>query len=217
MYIDNCASGGRRIDIESLDRSVIMSRSDYCCSPTIDPIGGQTQNYGIMHWVPLSATINYTRPENSYNFRSDMNAGIQISPFDSHGQGKNGLSHIPAGYPFGWQRKMMHDYKQARPFFYGDYYTLTNNSLSPVDWTSYQLDRPDLSEGIVLAFRRPQSPFTEARFVLKGIDEKARYQFENADSGEKILVDGKTIATGGFTIKMQQIPDSQLWYYKKIK
>ncbi|HZK63527.1 MAG TPA: glycoside hydrolase family 36 protein, partial [Puia sp.] len=217
MFIDNCASGGRRIDLESLDRSLTMSRTDYCCVPAVDPIGGQTHNYGLMHWVPLTATINYTRPGNTYSFRSDMSAGIQFSLFDSHGTEKDGISHVPAGYPFGWHRKMMADFKRGRPYFYGDYYPLTNISVSAIDWTAYQLDRPDLKEGMVLVFKRQESPFTEARFILKGIDEKAEYQFENADSNKKISVDGKTLVRKGFTIKIENARESQLWFYKEIK
>jgi alpha-galactosidase len=217
MYIDNCASGGRRIDLESLDRSVSMSRTDYCCVPSVDPIGGQSQNTGLMHWVPLAATINYTRPGNTYSFRSDMSAGIQFSLFDSHGTEKDGVSHVSEDYPFEWHRKMMSDFNRVRPYFYGDYYPLTNISVSDIDWTAFQLDRPDLNEGVVLVFRRQQSPFTEARFFLKDIDENAAYQLENADSNVKISTDGRTLLKQGFTVKIENTPESQLWFYKKLK
>jgi alpha-galactosidase len=217
MFIDNCASGGRRIDLESLDRSVSMSRTDYCCVPSVDPIGGQTQNTGLMNWVPLTATINYTRPGNTYSFRSDMCAGIQFSLFDSHGTEKDGVSHVSSNYPFDWHRKMMSDFERARPYFYGDYYPLTNISVSAIDWTAYQLDRPDLKEGMVMVFRRQKSPFSEARFLLNGFDENAQYQFENADGNEKISVAGKAMSAKGFTIRMENAPESQLWFYKIIK
>jgi alpha-galactosidase len=216
MYIDNCASGGRRIDLESLDRSVPMSRSDYCCVPTIDPMGGQIHNYGLMHWVPLNATINYTKPGYTYGFRSDMSAGVQFSLFDSHGTEKDGMSHVPEGYPYDWHKKMMSEYKKARPYFYGDYYPLTDITTSDKDWTAYQLNRPDLKEGMVMVFKRIKSKDIQEQFKLKGLDEKAAYQFENADSDKTLTIDGKKLMSKGFTINIENAPECRLWFYKKL-
>jgi len=33
MYLDDCASGGRRIDLEMVMRSVVQTRSDSACAP----------------------------------------------------------------------------------------------------------------------------------------------------------------------------------------
>ena len=33
MYLDDCASGGRRIDLEMVMRSVVQTRSDAACAP----------------------------------------------------------------------------------------------------------------------------------------------------------------------------------------
>ncbi|MBI3920408.1 MAG: alpha-galactosidase, partial [Armatimonadetes bacterium] len=49
LMIDNCASGGRRIDLETLSRSVPLWRTDY----PGDPLGKQCHTYGIAAWVPL--------------------------------------------------------------------------------------------------------------------------------------------------------------------
>ncbi len=52
LWIDNCASGGRRIDIETLMRSVPLWRSDTCCSPG-HAEWDQAQNCAIAQYVPL--------------------------------------------------------------------------------------------------------------------------------------------------------------------
>jgi len=52
MLIDNCASGGRRLDVESLRRSVPLWRSDYRFRD--DRHQGMT--YGLSFWIPYHGT-----------------------------------------------------------------------------------------------------------------------------------------------------------------
>lgn len=52
MWIDSCASGGRRNDLESMRRAVPLLRSDYQFEPT----GNQSQTYGISFWLPYYGT-----------------------------------------------------------------------------------------------------------------------------------------------------------------
>jgi alpha-galactosidase len=50
MLIDLCASGGRRLDLESLRRGVPFLRSDY----QFEPVGQQSRTYGISFWLPFN-------------------------------------------------------------------------------------------------------------------------------------------------------------------
>ena len=52
LWIDSCASGGRRNDLETMRRSVPLLRSDYQFEPT----GNQSQTYGISLWLPYFGT-----------------------------------------------------------------------------------------------------------------------------------------------------------------
>ncbi|MCX8108227.1 MAG: alpha-galactosidase, partial [Verrucomicrobiae bacterium] len=52
LIIDNCASGGRRIDLETIGRATPFWRSD---GPR-DPIAHQCHTYGLMAWIPFSST-----------------------------------------------------------------------------------------------------------------------------------------------------------------
>lgn len=74
LMIDNCASGGRRIDIEMMKISAPLWRTDY-------PVNGQesnteairSQNAYLNYWVPISATGSSTEGmDDSYEFRSVM-------------------------------------------------------------------------------------------------------------------------------------------------
>jgi len=54
LIIDNCASGGRRIDIELLRLSVPLWASDMQCG-AFNPDYNQTHVSGLSHWIPFFA------------------------------------------------------------------------------------------------------------------------------------------------------------------
>lgn len=73
MSLDNCASGGRRIDLETLSRGLPLWHSDLQCLVE-DPEADQLQNGGLYSWIPLHGCGDYGY-EPSYNFRSAMASG----------------------------------------------------------------------------------------------------------------------------------------------
>jgi len=73
LLIDNCASGGRRIDIETASRSVFLWRTDY---QYYEPNGYQPQTYGINLYLPSTSTGN-AYPD-VYSFRSAINNGMVV-------------------------------------------------------------------------------------------------------------------------------------------
>ena len=48
-------------------------------------------------------------------------------------------------------------------------------------WLAWQYDRPETGEGVVQAFRRPDSNFEAGRFKLRGLDPVARYVVTDLD------------------------------------
>src|SRR6185437_751862 len=72
LLIDTCASGGRRIDLETLRRAVPLWRSDH----PFDAVSQQGQTYGLSLWVPYFGTaINSSDP---YLFRSQMTPAVSL-------------------------------------------------------------------------------------------------------------------------------------------
>lgn len=53
LIIDDCASGGRRIDLEMIGRSTALSRTDF----PGDLLASQYHGFGLLRWVPLNATL----------------------------------------------------------------------------------------------------------------------------------------------------------------
>ena len=214
MLIDNCGGGGTRIDLETIGRSLVLHRTDYNCHPDADPIGCQVGAYCLAHWVPLVGGAAPARPGDTYNFRSSWSGGIPFSLF--HACGFGDAPTAPADdYPVEWHRRMIAQYRRARDYYKGDFYPLTSCSASSRDWLAYQMDRPDMGGGIVLAFRRKDSPFVSAVFRLGGLDPRGVYDLEDADSARKWTAEGSQLTQTGLDVAMERAPDSRLVFYSR--
>jgi len=88
LLIDNCASGGRRIDLETVGRSTPFWRTD---GPR-DPVAHQCHTYGLLSWVPLSST-SQDREGDTYEFRSSMGSALCINWMHS-GCGRGGPARM---------------------------------------------------------------------------------------------------------------------------
>jgi alpha-galactosidase len=208
LMIDNCASGGRRIELELLGRSMPLWRSDYQCQgPTADPIGGQVHTAGLSYWIPLHGTSASAGPMDTYAFRSNLSAALQYwAPAE--------VATSPAVRD--WCLAMIRQYKQARPLFYGDYYPLTKTSTQADTWSAIQLHRGDLGQGMLLLLRRAESPFESARFKLGGLVAEASYEFTDADTGKKVTYGGKELMSGT-TWTIDTPRTGQLVFYRQVK
>ena len=208
LMIDNCASGGRRLNLELLARSIPLWRTDYHCGGREhDPSAGQIHTMGLSYWIPLSGTAAAAGPMDTYTFRSNLTAAM------AWGAPPDLLTNAPFAE---WCRTMLKQYLQARPFFYGDYYPLTRTSANADAWAAYQLHRRDLDQGLLVMLRRTESPFSHAQLLLGGLDPTATYEFTDADSGKAIRCTGKE-AMAGATWVIDAPRSSRLVFYRRVK
>jgi len=199
LIIDNCASGGRRIDLETISRSVPFWRTDYHYG---EPNGQQSHTYGVNFYLPTTST-GCLYP-NTYSFRSAMNAGVCLCPtYDWSDADLEQVCHL------------VEEFKRVRHFFYGDFYPLTPHSVTDDTWIAYQFHREDLRQGMVLAFRRPKCPVSTASLKLKGLLLTARYDVRFEDSGVTRIFTGKELADG-LDVTIDKAPDSLLIIYSQL-
>ncbi|MEW6745529.1 MAG: alpha-galactosidase [Planctomycetota bacterium] len=207
LLIDNCASGGRRIDLETLARSIPLWRTD---GPR-DPIAHQCHTHGLLMWVPLSAT-SQDRAADDYEFRSSMCSALCLNWWVS---GDAPAGEIPQDFPFAWARQTLQQYVSVRPYYYGDYYPLARYSQDPDLWIAYQLDRPDLGAGMVVVLKRPESPYRSVSYVLRGLDREATCDVRNLDTGSVLTRRGAALVTNGLEVTLEARPASALLVYRR--
>ena len=98
----------------------------------------------------------------------------------------------------------------------GDYYPLTSYSLQLDQWIAWQFDQPEKGEGVVQAFRRPESPYESACFKLRGLEAATTYEVENFDGGTENYT-GKELMERGLPLKTKAAPVALIFTYKRAK
>ena len=208
LFIDNCASGGRRLELETISRSVALWRTDYNCFPHTRADASQVHTAGLHFWLPLNSTSPMAQLGDTYQVRSAYSAGLVLNVEEF------GIRDCTqSDFPWDWFRQRIIEAKRLRPYFCGDYYPLTPCIINPEAWMAYQLVMPAGQEGAVMAFRRAESPMASASFQLHGLDAAVTYEFECADSGKRWLASGRELMTKGLAISLDTPRTSGLLFY----
>lgn len=204
ILIDNCASGGRRLDLETMSRSAPLWRTDYNYG---EPNGYQCHTYGLSLYIPQSGTgCSYTDP---YSFRSSYDGAVQISWKIT--DRNNTLTN------YKWA---MNEFYMMRKYFIEDYYPLCgvdNDVTQDNIWLAYQLNRPSDNTGYIVAFRRPDCPEANHVFKLYGLKPNAKYLVHNCDNQEHETKTGKQLMTEGIKLILANPRTSLLAYYEEVK
>ena len=200
MFIDSCASGGRRNDLETMRRAIPLWRTDWRC----DAIGTQSASYGISLWIPLSGTG--AADADPYTFRSNM------VPFT------NALFDIrTTKLDYNLLRKLVGQWRKITPSYTGDYYPLTSYSTATDTWMAWQFDRPDTGEGMVQAFRREKCIFETGRLKLRGLVPTARYEVTDLDQGKARRFTGKQLMEKGLLVTIAGQPGAVVISYRRAR
>ncbi|MBN2559590.1 MAG: alpha-galactosidase [Phycisphaerae bacterium] len=200
LWLDTCASGGRRNDLETLRRSVPLLRSDAFG----DPITQQCQTYGLSLWVPYFGSG--LGESSTYWFRSCIFPASRVG-WDAR---KEDLD-----YPL--LRRMLAEFEKVQPYLLGDYYPLTPYRLQKDAWIAWQYDKPDLGGGMVQAFRREQCQAPTETLRLRGLDPTALYEVTDLDAGTPVRISGKDLMEQGWTVEINDSPGAAVIVYQRAR
>lgn len=209
LMIDNCASGGKRLDIEMFKRSVPLWRSDFQCAANYDIEATQLHNMTYSTWFPYSGTgcgrlwgDDY-RIRSSYGTSMTSNFGYTITEIDDVCEEK-----------YDWMRTRFEEYRKLRPYYSEDFYPLSEKVSDRKAWCAYQYNRPENEDGIIQVFKRPNSPYTSASYKLKGLNPDNIYIIEDIDTNEKFELSGKHIMETGFDVTIKEERVAKIFTYK---
>lgn len=160
LLIDNCSSGGRRIDIETLKRSIPFFRSDYQCAFNAEPEVTQAHNM-ISSWLPYNGCTTKTKSD-TYAARSTFSSSWG-------GAFYNAIFQSMDDADFRWAKQITDEYRLIRGYLAEDFHNHGSRTLDETAWAIWQYNDPKAQKGVVLAFRRKSSPYDSATIELKGI------------------------------------------------
>ena len=203
LWIDSCASGGRRNDLETLRRAVPILRSDYVGNPpAYDFLNQQNHVYGISFWMPYHGS-GFERID-KYAARSLMGPIVGI-----------GVDTRRKDLDYDLLRKLYREVRRVQPCYLGDYYPLTPYRKGADAWVAWQFDRPDTGEGVVQAFRRQGCSEDSQLLKLRGLDPKSVYTLEDLDTGKAEDRPGKELVEEGLHVAIADRPGAALIAYRR--
>jgi len=167
LVIDNCASGGRRIDLETLRRSVPLWRSDYLMDkrpPALDA-PNQIQGWGLGQWV--TDHLSVIKTFDAYAVRSTLATGIM--PYRALPENDQDPEYADA-------IAAIAENKRLRPFVAEERIGLITPDLEKEAWAAYQHHRHSDASGIIVALRGPGADEDSVTLRPEHIEANATYQ-----------------------------------------
>jgi alpha-galactosidase len=208
LFIDNCASGGRRIDLETCARSIPLWRTDATIEPYLKfdynqtALQNQVMTAGLSRYMPFSTSGSIgAKP---YPFRSGFNYGVPIAerPIDTERE---------------LLKQAIAEGKRLRKYYLGDFYALGPVTTSAKDWCVLQYHRPKEQDGMLVAFRRHES--SAASFAcehVRGIDPAADYLVTESRTytpAAPVTMKGTALST--LNIVIDECPGSVIVEYRR--
>lgn len=211
---ENCASGGRRIDMEMISRAHTYCRSDYFIGRKPDDsafILGQNATLNLTPYLPFQGCeFNCVPVGDDYGAFSIISSGTVITPSDFDG---GIIQRTIPDEETAWFKKVFDVANRMKPFYMGDFYQLTNETGAGNDiWCAWQCDRPDQNAGFAMIFRRGDATEESRAFQLGGIDSSAKYSIEFYDGTEK-TVKGSQLENWNTQLEPRSF---QLFFYRKL-
>jgi len=178
IMIDNCASGGMRLDLEAMRRSVPLWRSDtaYVHEQGLQKLSitSQVQGWGLGHWFPdySGAVVTF----DAYATRSSLSTGLVVClapPKDVHAPEYADACAAIA------------ENKRLRPLLGEERIGLIAPDLQKEAWAAFQHHCHADGSGILVALRGPEADADSVTLRPEHIDVRGTYQVTRWDDYHK--------------------------------
>ena len=213
LWIDSCASGGRRNDLETMRRSVPLHYSDFGYGN--HPVK-LSFHHVLFEWMPYfkECTLSWDTGEPGRYDRS-------IDSFSCHcGLGPMFFPTIQVArddYDYDALRRMIGTWRHAADLMLsGDYYPLTPIHRDSDRWVALQFDCPERGRGFIQGIRLPACPEGTLAVHPRALSKECTYVFENPESGERRELTGRALLQDGFTFTLAA-REGAIWLYSRTE
>ena len=196
QMIDSCASGGHRLDLETMRRAVALHPTDYNYN---DMPAKHQGTYGLASWLPFAGANTGTggnvNETSKYNMRSAYRQSIilQFNIDNLNAEDKEIVA------------KSVKEWRKLSNYFYDDIYELTKNTASANEWYAYSYMNSEEQDGFALVFRHfgVYSPETQ-NIRLKGLNPNDTYEISFADADEVYTGTGTEFMSIGVPVTLNE-------------
>lgn len=188
LMIDNCSSGGNRMDLESCIRCVFCWRSDLGCSRETETFKSSTwnqnQTLALSDYIVYHA-ISAWEPK-AYDVRSAMTNGFAAC-FDVFSE----------NFDFENGKTVLAECQRLRKYYEDDFYALSEADVKEDHWSICQFGTGE--SGVMLIFRREEALEAEQTIAFQALDTEKNYLLRIADDDYQMVekvVSGKELGEG---------------------
>ncbi len=195
IFIDSCASGGGRNDLESMKRGVPLHYSDWFDGNNGDFDMKGKMSQALFAWFPYFKNELYTintmyEPRMNYAMFSMLKVA---SPLDKSTN---------------WEllRQAYAEYDIIREFFYDDFYRLTDWKAEADRWDARMFYDPAEGRGFASVACQSASSSLSNTIKLKGLDPAKTYRITDFDGLVDITATGAQLMDTGVAVTVPEAP-----------
>ncbi len=206
-FVDSCASGGGRNDLESMRRGVPLLRSDRDRTSTSLRLS-MTSTFN--KWIPFCGSDtrekgmerDLTGNRDVYIWRASYLPSLNVDSQYVHAEAQT----------FDTLRFGFKEWKKVSPYLLKEFYPLTvwHKEGDTTDFTAFCYFDPEKEEGVILAFRQENCTRNLLNLFLPFVANGETYRIVDEDSGKKELI-GRTL-----TLDFSAPRTAKLLWIKKI-
>jgi len=210
VILESCASGGRRIDLATLQHRHTAWISDATVGSSIVRFHLE----GLNHFMPGSRQLVAFAPAKSAFTKPDfVLPDIECQCCFAGAFGTAGKLHLWPDEMKQRMRQHVEVYKKLRPFLSEDYYPLVPQSETLDTWAGWQFHDPEGNAGFVQAFRIRSSQEPK-RLALRGLDPNGQYEFTDPYTKKVFEAHGGMLISEGVKFALPKI-SSQVFTYRR--
>lgn len=218
LWIDSCASGGRRNDLETMRRAVPLHATDYGYGEHPVKQAFQTTWHA---WTPYFRSLPLSGDDDEGNYPDVWKRlDYRLATFDNYAfhNAFGPAVCFPVGYDFPQQKlefigRCRKLWERAAPYLLkGDFYSLLPVRKRSDDFFAIQFHDEDDGTGIVQIIRNTRCEQDRVLLWPRALDSAATYRFESPEFDRAFTVDGRTLAEEGFTVSLPR-RTGEIWFY----
>ena len=210
-FIDNCASGGGRNDIESLRRSLPFMRSDYDRTTTGLRL---SMSWSYCRWVPFHGA-------NTKESENELDPGIaggstfyitRASWLPVYNLSEQFTHDVELDYDR--VRATFGEWKKYRHLLVKDFHPLTpwHGPEDTSGWTAFVWQDRKTGEAVLEAFRQETCPEADYTARMPFLQAGKTYTLTNEDTGEVRTMTGSALASEGLALTLDTPKSSAVWH-----
>lgn len=195
--IDACASGGLRLDLDTMRYAISLHRTDYGYS---DNLANQCYSVEMYKWMPYFSAAIGEATADKYALRMALTPYMRIPTY-----------WYSAPYDLDIIKDAIEEHHKIDDYFYADYYDLLGYSRSEEEWIAWEFFDESTESGYALAFRHKNAPASK-NIKLRGLDPEKQYHVWFEDRGEHITASGRSLMEEGITVTLPAAETSDIIY-----